>query len=363
MAKKSKSAKRNSSYKVKTGVKVGIFAGASAAIVGLAFAGAGVFNWIQTLGGEVDELPKDSDYVYSEPSTPSFKEPDNYGEYNPDETLPELEDTSTILPDLTPDENADELTELVNIFATLTNKSKEYINTVTGAEPTNLTITALNSIKIDSANGTVSILGHLKNGAHYHNFIANISNGDTTLAIYNIDTASISASTLSQDLDEILNDENSHITFAIKNYIKLSNESEVIKAMLNSRLVTLQATNSTDEAAVAEIEYLTSLLEDSSKVKFSLVLNKRTETENPYVQPFTAIINTGKFTYQMDMSYQRTKILSDSASTAEIENYLDENMANFVVTALPNAEINNALYAINTTAEIKQATEEATASK
>lgn len=356
-----KKTKKSSSYKVNTGVKVGAFAGIGAAVTTLLLSGYGIYQLIQSKFGEVD-MPQEPMYVDTAPATPSLKNPDNYGDYNPGETLPELEDVENIIPSVTPDENTDDLTELVNIFATLTNKSKEYINSVTGAEPTNLTITSLNSIKIDNVNGTISILGHLKNGAHYHNFIANVSNGDTSLGIYNIDTTNVSAELLSQDLDEILNNSNSHITFTIKNYVKLSNETEVVKAMLNSRLQSLQAMNSSDDVVVNEINHLTTMLEDTSSVKFSLVLNKRTDAENPYVQPFTAIINTGKFTYQMDMSYEMTKILSGSALTNEIENYLDENMTNFVVTTLPNSEINSALYIITSTAE-EQKTAEVSATR
>ncbi len=333
--------KHYTTYKGKTGLKV-LVTGLSATAISLAIVGG-------TIVSRLDSRPDiDKDYKdYIEETTPDHVlEPSvdvTTESYDTDVILPELKEP---LPELPPKQEVEELgVEFVDVLAKLTNLSKNYIQTSTGSTSSpNLQICGLTNINI-SNNGEVSILGQVSINDKFNNFIANIKNTDTSLAIYNLPTDKVTEQQFIGALDELLSSENTQFAIQLKQHFTLNNEQQIVANILQTRLNELAITDPTAD----EVTYVVNALQNPSKVKFSVLLNNRQTSKNGYIYSFSVIANIGKYTYSFDHSFESNKILNVSALKINIENALSD-ISNCTISPALSSNVNQALYIVDSTA-------------
>lgn len=272
---------------------------------------------------------------------PSIDMEAGYEDYVPGETLPELKE-----PIITnPEEEVEDLgVEFVEVLSKLTTMSKDYIQDKTGSTP-NITISGFSSINVKQNSGEVIILGQLTVGDKFNNFIANINNNDTSLEIYNLSADEITEESLVSALDQILSNNNTRYAVQLKQHMKLANEREVVKSILQTRYDELIALNSTEASIMAELTHLNELLK-SNNLKLSVLLNSCIKGETGYDYSFSLAVNTGKYMYSVDHMLNADSRLATTALKATIEDYLD-TATDFTVNAISSNSLNKALYLVN----------------
>ena len=271
-------------------------------------------------------------------------------EYNPaDPQVPGLN------PDITNpgDEFEDMGVEFTEILSLLTTKSKDYIHSVTGSTPNNLIVTGFTAMNVDMYAGQVSLLGQVSIGDKFNNFVATIGNNDTSLDIYNL-PADISNTEFIDAMHELLTNKDTTFKTQIKQYFKLSNESEIINDMLNARLDELKSLNSTEANVIAEISYINSLINNRVNLSLSVLLDSRTSGDNGYTYSFGLAIHTGKYMYTSSHSFNSTRPLATSALKHQIEEFLN-NTNDY--NATPSSAVNQALYINNQNLTAQDTTE------
>ena len=240
--------------------------------------------------------------------------------------------------------------EFVEVLAKLTNKSKQYVQSVTNSttEP-NLTITGFSSMAIDSNKGEVMMLGQLRMGENYSNFTATMTNANRSLEIYNLSSDSVSEQQLIDALNEYVDDAQTNLSLQLKQHIQVSNQSDVIYNMLQTRLNDLIALNSTEQVILDEISHLNKAISNVNNLKLTILLDNRQPSQNGYTYAFNASVNTGKYVYSSNFAFESNRILATTAVKHNIENRLSD-ISDCVVTSIPTSAINKALYLVNTTA-------------
>ena len=333
-------------YKGKTSAKI-IATGVTAGVISLAIIGGTVANKI--INRPTPEHPYNDSYVSDNNNNNFVQEPNidmeaGYDDFTPDPILPEL--NQPIIPDN--NDNNEELgVEFVEVLAKLTNRSKDYITSVTGTTP-NLTISGLTSMNINSNKNEIVLLGQVKVGDNFNHFIATMSNINNGLKIYSLSGGEISETEFINALDELVSSESTDFKLQLKQYISLSNATSVINNILQSRLGELKALNSTDKAVLDEISHLNNLLKNSENLKLNVLLNSR-QTDNGYNYSFNISVNTGKHVYLSDLEVGSNRVLTTSALKHTIEEYLSVN-TDYAVNSITSTSINNALYLISNTA-------------
>lgn len=359
-------AKQYKGYKGKVSSKI-IATGVTAGVLSLAIFGGSIFT---TIANKLSNRPIQPEHPYDSgvvdtdtgnaSTNPVIKEPSietepNYGDFNPEVTLPDLQEP--VIPDIN-DEPIVMDAQYTDVLAKLTAMSKDYIASVTGKTP-NVTVTGIGSLNINSNNGEILLLGQLNVGTSFNNFIADITNPDTSLDIYNLSSDSITETDLINGLYEALNDENTQLqSFKMEANKQLSNQAEVIDGILQTRLNDLIALNSTEEAVTKEIAHIKSLLQDTSKLKLSVTRNNCTQDKNGYHYSFTTTVHTGKYVYDVEHILNSTKYLGTSALKQAIEEYLD-TVVDYTVCASTSSVVNQTLYIKNQTNEANATVDEA----
>ena len=323
-------------YKGKTGARI-IAGTLTGGIVALGIWGGSIINKFKN--NHETELPSKEPEISDLVQEPSLQTPPNYGEYNPGNTLPELQNPE--VPDMAPDvEPVDPSKEFIDVLAKLTNKSNEYIQSVSGGT-SNLKVANYSYLTINASTNELCVLAQNEINGKFNNSVITISNA--TANIYDLFMNSSSATNA---LNQLLDYTDTSFKLQLKQYIKLSNESEIVARMLQIRLAELQATGLSDSATKAEIAHLEELLEDVSKVKFSVLLNNTQQSELGYNYSFTTVVNTGKYLYSSDHTTESTHSLSTTALKHNIENTLDD-MTECKISTVPSASVNQALYVVN----------------
>lgn len=323
-------------YKGKTGARI-VAGTLTAGIVALGIWGGSMINKFKNNHETITPStePSTSDLIQE----PSLQTPPNYGEYNPGTTLPDLQNPE--VPDMSPDiDPINPSEEFIDVLAKLTYKSNEYIQSVSGG-PSNLKVANYSYLTINASTNELVVLAQNEVNGKFNNSIITISN--PTINIY--DTF-INSADSADALSQLLDYDSTSFSLQLKQYIKLANESEVVARMLQIRLAELQAANSTNNSTKTEIAHLEELLEDVSKVKFSVLLNNTQQNELGYKYSFTTMVNTGKYLYSSDHTTESSHSLSTTALKHNIENTLDD-MTECKISAVPSASVNQALYVVN----------------
>lgn len=331
-------------YKGKTSARI-IATGVTAGVISLAIIGGTVANKI--INRPTPEHPYNDSYISDNNfvQEPNIDMEAGYDDFTPDPILPDL--NQPIIPDN--NDNNEELgVEFVEVLAKLTNRSKDYITSVTGTAP-NLTISGLTSMNINSNKNEIVLLGQVKVGDNFNHFIATMSNINNGLKIYNLSGGEISETEFINALDELVSSESTDFKLQLKQYISLSNATSVINNILQSRLGELTALNSTDKTVLDEISHLNNLLKNSENLKLNVLLNSRQTTDNGYNYSFNISVNTGKYVYSSDLEVGSNRVLTTSALKHTIEEYLSVN-TDYAVNSITSTSINNALYLISNTA-------------
>ncbi len=294
-----------------------------------------------------DEATTEVGYLETEDTV----ETETAGEtYNPEETFPELKDPIT-------DNNNEEVVlgaEFTDVLAKLTAKSREYIETFNGAS-SNITVSGISSIKIDSNKGLIVIAGQAKLGDRFSNYKSSVTNSNTALKIYTLQNATdISETDLVNALSELLDSEQSKYELKLFGSVVLSNQQQIAIDMLNARLASLEALNSTDTNVIAEINYINKLLDSNKNLYVNLVLNNTVFENNEYKYSFTTVLNTSKYTYSCDYEFTSSRnYAANNALKHTIENHIASNEAK--VNMAHTSQIDNGLYLINSKAnELQQ---------
>lgn len=234
------------------------------------------------------------------------------------------------------------------VLATLTEKANDYVTKEFNATAT-LKATGVNYVKIDKASGNIEILGQVSTGDNsFSNMVAKVTNKNTSLSIFNL-AEDASAEDAASALDEILKDENSVTEIALKQYINLSNPTEVANSILEARYDALAGEQSDEYAHISEC------LNNPENVKFSVLLNDRAKTnDGKYSVSITAVVHTGKYVYISDINLTMDKYLANTALSREIEEQLQDYA--HTPECVTGASLNKALYTIdqNITEKVKE---------
>jgi len=336
-------------YKGKTSAKF-IATGVTAGVITLAIIGG---NIVSKLSNRPEpEHPYDDSFIsdignnaVTEP--PIVLDPSYEGEFVPEAILPELKDP--IIPDEKPDTNIEDMSvEFVEVLAKLTNKSKEYIQSIHGNTP-NLTIIGLNTMSINNNKSEVQLLGQVKVNDSYNYFVTSLTNPDFNLGIFNLPAENLTEEEFVAALDEILSHEETTFVIKLSQYLQLSNSTEIIDKMLQTRLNSLNAIESKDQQTINEISHLNNAIQNSDALKLSLILNDRVATDDGYNFSFSIAVNTGKYLYTCDDAIVSKRILTPTALKHKIEEYLS-NSTELSINATPSSAINQVLHVINSTA-------------
>ncbi|MFQ6724457.1 MAG: hypothetical protein ACLRFE_03930, partial [Clostridia bacterium] len=364
-SKQSRKRKTNTALQGKTRARF-LAVGAAAGVVSLAILGSSISNKLSNrpLG---PENPYDNSFMTDnfEDTTPGYEtdnlvqEPsinteeitdaeidsetntDEYVDFETETTLPELEEPVVTEPVVDKDELGAEFTD---VLAKLTNKSKDYINAITGSTP-NLTITGFSAITIDSNNCNVLLLGQANIGGKFNNFTSTMTNTDVSLEIYNLSSDNVTEDAFISALDQLLSSETTEFKLQLKQHFDLSNKQDVIDTILNTRLDELTALNSDNQAVLDEISHINKLLTDTSGLKLNVLLNNRTSVDGGYNYSFTVSVNTGKYFYTSDNSFVSKRILATTALKQTMEAHLT-NPDEFSINAIPSTAVNQALHII-----------------
>lgn len=333
--------KRFLGYKGRTATKI-IITAATAGTVALSIVGGSLFTRLYDSHQSND---------FNNETTPGFVQEDDIHQIENDPSNSIVGDIETPVDNITKPTPEEPLgVEFVEVLAKLTNKAKQYVQSVTNSsvEP-NLTITGFSSMAINSNNGEVMMLGQLRMGDNYSNFTATMKNTNNALAIYSLPSDNISEQDLINALNEYIDDEQTQFSLQLKQHIQVSNQNEVIYNMLQTRLNNLLALNSTEQNIIDEINHLNKAISNVSNLKLTILLDNRQPCQNGYLYAFNASINTGKYVYSSNFSFESNRILATTAVKHNIENRLSD-ISDCVVTSIPSSAVNKALYLVNSTA-------------
>ncbi|MBQ8522862.1 MAG: hypothetical protein IJ458_04335 [Clostridia bacterium] len=272
---------------------------------------------------------------------PTIETEPNYGDYQPDEILPELQ--QPIIPD---DSKVDEMgAEFGDVLALLTQKCKDYIQSTTGGNANSLKVANFNSISIDRYTGEVALVGQLTIGDKINNYVVTMDSENASLSIYGLSTE-VTPQQLIDAMYKYLSNSTTTFTLQLKQHFTLSNEAEVINNMLQTRLDELNALNSTNPEVLDEINHLNTLLQDNADLNLIVLQNPREELDNGYNYSFSANLHTGKYLYTSNHSFTSNRVLTTSALKLNIEQCLDD-VNSYEVSVVESNAVNQALYIVS----------------
>lgn len=278
---------------------------------------------------EFDTAPTDTRPLYSQ-SEPS--------------PSPETEPPFVSAPDINVESPAN--SDYVDVLANLTNLFKNRMYLITNHTP-DLTATSINSIQLNEE--MIEIHGELYLGDTLNSYIATV--GSTRDFYYHLND-NFEEKSFASALNQLLQTTDAQdMKLQLKNNFKFASEGRIVQNILSLRLNELKLTGGNQK----EIRDLQNAIKNPSNVQLSILRDTYQKTgDGQYLYSFNTEINTGAYVYYSTHQFTSTKQLKSTELKEKVEDCLLNNLANSTIYSNPSSIIDEEIYNINSTADLKQ---------